>query len=150
MEAMVYTADTDATPEFTTVLWRYMQNFGDRPLSRKEMAALLTAAGFKASENNVSQWLNGDRTPPPGLPYYATLALALNEDDARFLAWSYTRTYRDNRKGSGRSGKNKVPDEPGLTKENEVGLEAARRRKAELDEETLRERGASGTGDRAP
>lgn len=147
---MAYTANTDATPEFTTALWRYMQNFGDRPLSRKEMAALLTNAGFKASENNVSQWLNGDRTPPPGLPYYATLALALNEDDARFLAWTYTRSYRDNRKGSGRSGKNTVPAEPGLTEENEALLEAARRDKDRRDEETRRERGALDAGGRTP
>ncbi|MDP9485371.1 MAG: hypothetical protein M3Q49_06205 [Actinomycetota bacterium] len=119
-------------------------------MSRKEMARLLTSVGFKASENNVSQWLNGDRTPPPGLPYYATLALKLEEDDAHALAWSYTRTYRDNRKGAGRSGKKAVPTEPGLTEENEIGLEAARRRKAELDEEILRERGERDTGDRAP
>ncbi|WP_166397311.1 helix-turn-helix transcriptional regulator [Rubrobacter marinus] len=43
-----------------------------------------------------------------------------------------------------------VPSEPGLTEENEAGLEAARRRKEELDEEKLREGNASGTGDRAP
>src|SRR3954469_24096732 len=105
MEAVAYTINKDSTLEFTSVLWRYMQNFRETPLSRKEMAGLLTREGFRASENNVSQWLNGDRTPPPGLPYYAGLALNLSEDDAHFLAWSYTRTYRDNRKGSGRSGR---------------------------------------------
>jgi hypothetical protein len=146
---MAYTTDTDATPEFTTALWRYMQGFGDRPLSRKEMAALLTNAGFKASENNVSQWLNGDRTPPPGLPYYATVALSLNEDDARFLAWSYTRTYKDNRKGSGRSGKNKVPENPGLSEKNEARLEDKRNEFKRRSDEKRRsgEGGSRGPGD---
>lgn len=43
-----------------------------------------------------------------------------------------------------------VPDDPGLTEDNEVGLEAARQRKAELDKETLREGGVNDTGGRAP
>ena len=43
-----------------------------------------------------------------------------------------------------------LPEEPGLTEENKVGLEAARRRKGELDEGILREGDTSGTGDRAP
>ena len=43
-----------------------------------------------------------------------------------------------------------VPDEPGLTEKNEVGLEAARRRKAELDAEILREGDGRDTGGRAP
>lgn len=119
MQAMAYATDQDGTLEFTAVLWRFMQGYRETPLSRKEMAGLLTGVGFRASENNVSQWLNGDRTPPPGVPYYAALALDLSEGDSHFLAWSYSWTYKDNRKGSGRSGKNVVspgttPTEPGL------------------------------------
>lgn len=43
-----------------------------------------------------------------------------------------------------------VTEDRNLTEENEAGLEAARRRKAELDEDSIRERGERDTGDRAP
>lgn len=119
MEAMAYVDKEDPTPEFRTLLWRLMQDFGERPMNRKEMAARLTKAGFPASDNNVSQWLNGDRTPPPGLPYYSTIALDLEEENGQALAWAYSRSYRDNRKGAKRSGVNERP-----SKEQQAGAEA--------------------------
>lgn len=111
MEAMVYVDKEDSAPEFRTLLWRLMQDFGERPMNRKEMAARLTKAGFPASDNNVSQWLNGDRTPPPGLPYYSTIALGLDEEGGQSLAWAYSRSYRDNRRGANLSGVNKTASE---------------------------------------
>lgn len=148
MELMAYTADTDTTPDFTAVLWRYMQSYRETPLSRKEMAAMLTRAGFKANENNVGQWLNGDRTPPPGLPYYSAIALALEEEDARVLAWSYTRSYKDNRKGAGRSGKHTVPPEPNVTKNNVSKIDQKKREWDERDAKKRQERDSHDAGDR--
>lgn len=130
MEVMPYVAEEDRTPDFPALLWRFMQSSG-RKISYKEFAALLTKAGFKATENNISQWMNGDRTPPPGLPYYATLALGLEEEEGQELAWSYTRSYKDNRKGAGKSGLKEAPNFSGnptgrLNNENVAKISAKR------------------------
>ncbi len=112
---MAYAFDRTDLPEFPRLLHLLMQDVEGRSLSRKEMAAKLTSAGFRASDSNLSQWMNKERTPPPGVPFYASLALDLDEEQSLNLAWSYTSTYRDKRKGAGKSD---VPDEPGLTENN--------------------------------
>jgi hypothetical protein len=156
MEAVAYVAEQDATPEFRTMLWRFMQNFGDSPMRHKEMASKLEKVGFHATENNVTHWLNGDRTPPPGLPYYATLALRLEEDEGQQLAWAYSRSYKDNRKGARRSGVNVVPDkksvpqESALTEENrEYIAEKKETYKADIERKRMEREngGASVSGD---
>lgn len=148
MEDVAYTEETDQTPAFATLLWRYMQISGEGRVSHKEMAARLTGVGFKASDNNVSQWLTGQRTPPPGLPYYATLALDLEAEDGQALAWAYSRSYKDNRKGAGRSGTRVVDPESNETPEHVRKIAAKRDEYDARTEEMRQGRNNQEDGDR--
>ncbi len=136
---MTYAAKEDNTPEFATLLWRYMQQVGKDPMSRKEMAARLTKVGFATTDNSVSQWLTGQRTPPPGLPYYATLALGLEGEDGQALAWAFSRSYKDNRKGAGRSGNRTVAKKPNKQTAENVSKIHVKRKEYEGRAEDMRE-----------
>jgi hypothetical protein len=151
MEAMAYAFDRADLPEFPRLLHLLMQDVDGKALSRKEMAARLTKAGFEASDSNVSQWLNKQRTPPPGLPYYSSLALDLDEEQSRNLAWSYTRTYKDKRKRVQKKKKAKrdVPQDSVLTEEN-VERIADKREKYETNIEKKRREKERGGSSRKP
>ncbi len=148
MEVMAYATDTDQTPAFATLLWRYMQSSGEGRISHKEVAARLTKAGFKASDNNVSQWLTGQRTPPPGLPFYTTLALGLEVEDGQALAWAYSRSYKDNRKGAGLSGTRVADMAAGQTLEHVRKIAAKRGEYDKRTEEMRRVKDHQESGDR--
>lgn len=114
MEAMAYTFNREDLPRFPRFLHLLTQDVDGRSFSRKEFAHRLTRSGFETSDANVSQWMNEERTPPPGLPYYTSIALELSDEQSRDLSWSYTVTYKDKRK---RVKKKAVPDRSAPTED---------------------------------
>ncbi len=93
---------------FGRTLWRFMQEYGDRELGREltrtDLAEMISNAGLDVSVGNIGQWMNGDRRPPAGLPYYSALVLDLDEEGRCELAWAYLTEYKDTLRG--RAGKN--------------------------------------------
>lgn len=87
--------------DFGRTLWLYMQDRTGGEINRTELAEMLSDVGFEVDPANVSAWMNGDRMPPPGLPYYSALALDLDDEKRCELAWAYLRTYKDRIKGRG-------------------------------------------------
>lgn len=143
---------------FGRTLWRYMQDYADkemgREMTRTDLSVMLTAAGFDVDPGNVGQWMNGDRRPPAGLPYYSAMVLDLDEEERCELAWAYLEQYKDHMKGRGSSKDKEVssaktpsPEEL-LTEENRRRIEAKKREWEDRDEGKRGERGSPDTGDR--
>jgi hypothetical protein len=84
---------------FGRTLWRFMQQYGERELGREltrtDLAEMITNAGLEVESGNIGQWMNGDRHPPAGLPYYSAIVLNLSEEDRCALAWAYLTEYKD-------------------------------------------------------
>lgn len=86
---------------FGRTLWRFMQERAEGEINRTELADMITQRGLRIKAAHVSAWMNGDRRPPPGFPYYAALALDLGFEQRCELTWAYLHEYKDHVKGRG-------------------------------------------------
>jgi hypothetical protein len=117
---------------FGRTLWRFMQERPAGELNRTELAEMLTGHGFDVEPAHVSAWMNGDRMPPPGFPYYSALVLKLNDKERCELTWAYLQEYKDRIKGRSKKGQDQSEErDPKVTDQDmEDALRIEARREA--------------------
>jgi transcriptional regulator with XRE-family HTH domain len=74
--------------EFGRTLYSLMLSRGIE--FRQDLATLLTEAGYKVSQQTISNYMNGKRTIDPDFPLFVSEVLDLNEEEECRLAKAYT------------------------------------------------------------